>query len=188
MLDKKLVEETLISVLSEVKPEAKGVEYRFLGTGAALLYGVVMPAGDIDILVKERRGVDVFSKGLKRFECLMAPTFLEDMRQYYAEHRIDSVEVDVSTVEIETDADWIETYGSGPWTHYVSLPCGPFQVPTVKLELRLITELYRNRPERYEPIIKFLKTKKFDESLLKRGTKILPEELQSKVYSELGLH
>ena len=139
-------------------------------------------------MVKERGGVDVFSEALARFDCLMAPTFLEDMRQYYAEFRVNGVEVGVSTVEIETDADWIETYGSGPWTHYVLLPCGPHLVPTVKLELRLITELYRNRPERYEPIIEFLKTKRFDESLLKRGIKGLPEDLQSKVSGRLGLH
>ena len=187
VLNKKLVMKTLITVLSEAKPEACGVEYRFLGTGAALLHGVVMPAGDLDILVKERRGVDVFSEALKGFECLLAPTFLEDMRQYYAEFRVNGVEVDISTVEIRTDADWIETYGSGPWTHYVSLPCGPFSVPTVKLELRLITELYRNRPERYEPIIEFLKTKKFDGDLLRRGTEGLPKGVQTKLFNELGL-
>ena len=31
LLDKKLVEETLITVLGETKPEANDVEYRFLG-------------------------------------------------------------------------------------------------------------------------------------------------------------
>lgn len=188
MLDKKLVEETLKTVLDKVKPEARGVEYRFLGTGAALLHGVALPAGDIDILVKERRGVDVFSEALTCFDCLVAPMFLEDMRQYYAEFRVNGVEVGISTVEIETDVDWIETYGSGPWTHYVLLPCGPRLVPTVKLELRLITELYRNRPERYEPIIEFLEKKGFDESLLRRGTKDLPKDMQQKVLSRLSLH
>lgn len=187
LLDRKLVEETLVTVLSEVEPEARGVEYRFLGTGAALLHGVKLPAGDVDFLVKKRKGVDVFSEGLKRFECLLAPTFLEGMRQYYAEFRVNGVEVGVSTVEIETDADWVETYGSGPWTHYVLLPCGAFSVPTVKLELRLITELYRNRPERYEPIIGFLKTKGFDEGLLRRGTGNLPKDVQTKVFSKLGM-
>jgi hypothetical protein len=187
LLDKKLVEETLKTVLDRVKPEARDVEYRFLGTGAALLHGVALPAGDIDILVKERRGVNVFSIALACFDCLIAPTFLEDMRQYYTEFRVNGVEVGISTVEIETDVDWIETYGSGPWTHYVFLPCGPRLVPTVKLELRLITELYRNRPERYELIIEFLEKKWFDESLLKRGIKGLPEDLQSKVSGRLGL-
>jgi hypothetical protein len=100
------------------------MEYRFLGTGAALLHGVVLPAGDIDILVKERRGVEVFNDALKCFDCLMAPTFLEDMRQFYAEFRVNGVEVGISTVEIEADVDWIETYGSGPWTHFVLLSCG----------------------------------------------------------------
>jgi hypothetical protein len=185
LLDKRLVEKTLTTVLSKVKPEANGVEYRFLGTGAAILHGVKLPAGDMDICVKERRGVDLFSEGLRRFECLMAPTYLENMRQYYTEFKVNGVEVGISTVEIETDADWIETYGPGPWTHYAMLPCGPYMVPTVKLELRLITELYRNRPERYEPIIEFLEKKGFDESLLKRGIKELPKDLQNKVLNRL---
>ena len=81
LLDKKLFEETLKTVLGKVKPEATNVEYRFLGTGAALLHGVALPAGDIDILVKERKVVEVFSSALKCFDCLMAPKFLEDMRQ-----------------------------------------------------------------------------------------------------------
>lgn len=188
LLDKKLVEKTLITILDKVMPEASDVEYHFLGTGAALLYGVVLPAGDIDILVKERRGVEVFSDTLACFNCLIAPTYLESMRQYYAEFRINGVEVGISTVEIETDMDWIETYGSGPWTHYVLLPCGPYIVPTVKLELRLITELYRNRQERYDPLIEFLRIKGYDESLLRRGIKSLSEELQNKVLGRLSSH
>jgi hypothetical protein len=118
----------------------------------------------------------------------MGPTYLEDMRQYYAEFKINGVEVGISTVEIETDVDWIETYGSGPWTHYELLPCGSYMVPTVKLELRLITELYRNRPERYEPLIEFMRKKGYDKSLLRRGIKGLTEDLQNIVLSRLSSH
>jgi hypothetical protein len=188
LLDKRLVKKTLVTMLDRVMPEPDNVEYRFLGTAAALLHGVVLPAGDIDILVKERKGVEVFSDALVGFDCLLAPTYLEDMRQYYAEFKINGVEVGISTVEIETDEDWIETYGPGPWIHYVLLPCGSYMVPTVKLELRLITELYRNRPERYDPLIEFMRIKGYDENLLKRGIKSLPEDLQNKVLNRLGSH
>jgi hypothetical protein len=148
----------------------------------------VLPAGDIDILVKERQVVELFCDALAEFDCLMAPTHLKDMRQYYAEFRVNGVEVGVSTVEIETDADFIETYGPGPWTHYVLFPCGSHMVPTVKLELRLITELYRNRPDRYNPLIEHMRVHGYDEDLLRRGIKGLPEDLRNKVLSRLSSH
>ncbi len=145
-----------------------------------------MPAGDIDILVKKRNEVKVFDDALACFDCLVAPTFLEDMRQYYTEYKIKGVEVGISTVEIETDKDWIETYGPGPWIHYVLLPCGSYMVPAVKLELRLITKMYRNRPERYNPIIEFLRNKGHDESLLRRGIRGIPENFQNIMLSRLS--
>ena len=64
LFDRRLVETTLVTILDRVVPRASDVEYRLLGTGAALLHGVVLPAGDIDILVKERRGAEVFSDAL----------------------------------------------------------------------------------------------------------------------------
>jgi len=109
------------------------------------------------------------------------------MRQYYAEFRINGVDVGISTVEIETDLDWIETYGSGPWVHYVLLPCGAYIVPTVRLELRLLTELYRDRPERYNPLIEFMKIDGCDATLLRRGIKGLREDIQRMVLGRLDL-
>ena len=94
-------------ILDRVQPEAKDVEYRLLGTGTALLHGVVLPAGDIDVLVKERRGVKVFSDALTGFERLVEPSFLEDTRQFYVEFSINGVDVGISTVEIDADVDWI---------------------------------------------------------------------------------
>jgi hypothetical protein len=185
-LDRKLLEKTMTAVLDRVMLEDSNVEYRLVGTGAALLHGVALPAGDIDILVKERQGVEVFSDAFAGFDCLMAPIYLEDMRQYYTEYGINGVEVGVSTVEIETDIDYIETYGPGPWTHYMLLSCGSYMVPTVKLELRLITELYRNRPERYDSLIEYMSVNGYDEGLLKRGINGLSVDLQNKVLSRLN--
>lgn len=185
LLDRKRLEDTLVIVLDKVLSEAGDIEYRLLGTGAALLHGVDLPAGDIDILVKDREAVDVFSDALACFKCLYPPTFLEHAKQYYVEFEINGVDVGISTVEIETDLDWIETYGPGPWVHYVLLPCGSHMIPTVKLELRLITELYRDRQERYDPLIEYMKTRGYDAALLKRGIRGLKKDVQEMVLSRL---
>ena len=154
LLDRSRLQETLITVLDHTLPIHPDIQYRLVGTGAALLHGVDLPAGDVDLLVKERSDVDAFADALASFECLEPLAWLPDDDQYYANYMVNGVEVGISTVEVETDLDTIETFGSGPWErHYVFLPCGPYRVPTVKLELRLITELYRDRPERYNPII-----------------------------------
>jgi len=157
-----------------------------LGTGAAALHGVELPAGDIDILVEDRKAVDVSGDALACFKCPYPPTFLEDMRQYYVEFEINGVDVGISTVEIETDLDWIETYGPGPWVHYVLLPCGSYMVPTVKLELRLITEVYRDRQERCNPLIGYMKTRGYDTTLLNRGIKGIKKDFREKVLSRLS--
>lgn len=48
---------TLIIVLDQIMPAFAQVEYRLVGTGAALLHGAPLPARDIDLLVKEREAV-----------------------------------------------------------------------------------------------------------------------------------
>jgi hypothetical protein len=101
---------------------------------------------------------------------------------------VNGVEVGISTVEIETDLDVLETYGPGLWErHYVLLPCGPYLVPTVALELRLITEMHRDRPERYKPIIQHLKAHGCDLDLVRRGLAIgrLSQALQESVLAQL---
>jgi len=72
-LNRRMLETTLIEILDRITPKTNEIQYRLLGTGAALLHGVVLPAGDIDLLVKERREVEVFSDALSCFDCLMAP-------------------------------------------------------------------------------------------------------------------
>jgi hypothetical protein len=188
LLDRSRLRGTLITVLEHTLPVYPDIQYRLVGTGAALLHGVQLPAGDVDITVKERADVDAFGAALSSFECLEPPTWLPEARQYYANYRVHGVEVGVSTVEVETDSDAIETYGPGLWEHhYVLLPCGPYSVPTVKLELRLITELYRDRPERYNPLIQHLKVHGCDLDLVRRGLAggWLPQAVQEDVLSQL---
>ncbi len=188
LLDRSRLQETLITVLDHTLPVYPDLEYRLVGTGAALLHGVQLPAGDVDLLVKERSAVDAFGAALSPFECLDPPAWLPENDQYYANYRVNGVEVGISTVELETDSDVIETFGPGPWErHYVLLPCGRYSVPTVTLELRLITELYRDRPERYNPIIQYLRAHSCDLDLVRRGLAVgrLSPAVQENVLGQL---
>jgi len=130
---------------------------------------VSLPAADIDILVRERQSVDAFGSALSSFRCLESPAWLAQARQYYGNYEVNGVEVGISTVEVASEADTIETFGRGPWAYFTLLPCGRYSVPTVALELRLITELSRNRPDRYQPIIQFMQLHGCDLGYIHRG-------------------
>ena len=187
LLDQARLRETLTIMLDHAMPACAQIEYRLVGTGAALLHGVQLPAGDIDILVKDREDVDAFGSALSPFNCLFAPTWLPDDDQYYANYEINGVEVGISTVEMETDSDAIETFGSGPWEHLSLIPCGSYAVPTVALEIRLATELYRKRSDRYNPIIQYMKVNGCDVDLLRRAMEAarLPQAIQQDVLNQL---
>jgi len=58
------------------------------------------------------------------------------------------MKVELSTVEVAFDQDHSETLGHGPWEHNALLAGGARLVPTVTLELRLLTELRRDRADR----------------------------------------
>ena len=188
LIDRETLTDVLTKVLDRTSPYINQKEYCLIGTAAALLRGVTLPVGDIDILVRRRKTVDHISKSLKEYELIIPPTELHDMNQYYTEYSIDEIEVGISTVEIDTENDWIETYGPGPWTHYTLQPCGHYIVPTIKLEIRLLTELLRNRPERYNPIIKYLEKHEIDRELVKRGIKGLHLEAYMDAVSPLNLY
>lgn len=181
------LQETLAIVLDHAMPACAQIDYRLVGTGAALLYGVQLPAADVDILVWERSSVDALGSTLTSFPCLFEPAWLPEARQYYANYGVNGVEVGISTVEVETDADTIETLGRGPWEHFTILPCGPYSVPTVALELRLITELFRARLGRCDPIIQYMRAHGCDLELIRRGMDVagLPQDLREDVLRKL---
>jgi|LSQX01.1.fsa_nt_gb hypothetical protein len=58
-----------------------------------------------------------------------------------------------SKLEVAAESDCLEVSGPGPWIHYVGIEVGTYVLPTVKIELRLATELRRNREDRYGPIL-----------------------------------
>ncbi|MBV7338206.1 hypothetical protein KFU94_60275 [Chloroflexi bacterium TSY] len=100
---------------------------------------------------------------------------------------MDDVNVGASTVEWNAVSDGIECLGEGPWAHFSALPLGEHLVPTVALELRLVTELFRSRPDRYRPLIKYMRIRPCDIALLLRGMdeRKIPKEKQEEVIGQL---
>jgi hypothetical protein len=188
LLDRARLRTALQAALDAIAAASADVEYRLVGTGAALLHGVDLPAADVDILVHRREDVDAFGAALASFPCLSAPVWLPDTCQYYGNYDVDGVEVGISTVEVESEADVIETFGPGPWQHFVPLRCGAHLVPTVALELRLITELYRARPDRVQPLIQFMQVHGCDVDLVRRGMAAagMSQAAQNEVIEQLG--
>lgn len=169
MIEISQVQAALSVVLGNGSAVVPDTDYRIVGTAAALLHGVQLPAGDIDVLLKTRVGVDAFSAALSAWSCLSPPTYLEGSRQYFASYDIEGVKVEFSTVEWPNESDTSECTGRGPWVHYSLVPCGPRRVPVVALELRLLSELARGRADRYAPIWEFMQLREYDSGLVARG-------------------
>ncbi|SDJ43978.1 hypothetical protein [Nonomuraea jiangxiensis] len=161
--------------------------YRVCGTSAALLQGVPLPAGDIDILLADREDVDVFAAALSSFPCLYPASWIPESSQYFTRFAVNGVEVEFSTVETQVDSDGVECAGSGPWRHYVLITCGSHRVPVVRLELRLVTELLRDRADRYGPLLDHLGAHGFDPDLLQRAmnARRIPEHRRRLVQDRL---
>ncbi|WP_091105919.1 hypothetical protein [Micromonospora citrea] len=84
-----------------------------VGISAALLQGVELSAGDIDILVARRTDVDCIAAALSRFRYLHPPAWLPDARQYFAHYQSEQIGVSVSTVERPADAAALDTGARG---------------------------------------------------------------------------
>jgi hypothetical protein len=170
VLDKPRVEAVLSVVLGNAGTVVPDTDYRIVGTAAALLHGVQLPAGDVDVLLRNREGVDAFSDTLSSWKCLSPPSFLE-WGQYFAAFEIDGVEVEFSTVEVPIESDTWECSGPGPWMRHTYMTCGSGRVPVVDLELRFLTELTRGRADRYVPIWEFMQMRGYDHDPVARGLK-----------------
>jgi hypothetical protein len=141
-----------------------------VGTASSVLRGIEIPAGDIDILFRDRAGVDAWFEALSvDLDVETAPVWMADARQYFARVDAHGVGVELSTVELETDSDTEECYGSGPWQHFDVVAWGDGSVSAGATELRLITEVARAREGRYRPIIELLRAEGCDVDLIRRG-------------------
>ena len=165
-LDRGAVESVMARILEKV-PDA---EVRLVGTASSVLRGIEIPAGDIDLLFRNRADVDAWFASLTEdVETDAAPEWLVEQQQYFARIHVGDVAVELSTVEIEVDNDTTECLGAGPWEHFDLVPCGDRVVAAVASELRLITELARARQDRYESIIDRLRDTGCDLDLVRRG-------------------
>jgi len=185
--DRAQLQEVLSLVLDRLDPAAPDFEYRLVGTGAALAQGVQLPVGDIDILAARRSEVDRFAAALSGFPCLEPPAWHPDDRQYYTRFLVSEIDVEASTVEVETDTDTFECIGRGPWQHYIDLDFGTHTVPAVVLELRLVSELVRNRPDRYVPLIEHMRSHSADLQLTHRAMSDcgVDPQLQQRILDQL---
>jgi hypothetical protein len=165
-LDRVRVEHALAPIL-ERAPE---VEVRLVGTASSLLRGIDMPASDIDILFRDRAGVDAWFTILSAdLDVEGAPEWIADAGQYFTRLRANDVVIELSTVETESDIDELECVGAGPWRYFDLVACGARIVPTVATELRLITEFTRGREDRYRPIVDHLRAAGCYRALVRRG-------------------
>jgi hypothetical protein len=165
-LSRAQVEGSLASILMRV-PEA---EVRLVGTASSVLRGIELPANDIDILFYDRSGVDSWFGVLSaHFDPDRAPAWIADSQQYFARLHDGDVTIELSTVEIESDADTMECFGEGPWRYFDLVACGARTVPAVATELRLITEVSRGRTDRYRAIVEHLRGVGCDVALVRRG-------------------
>ena len=186
-LDQARLRHTLEIALTHTSPTLSTTDYCLVGTAAAVLHGVPLPAGDVDLVMQQRAGVDAFSSALTAFPCVSPPTFIPEGKQYYTAYDIHGVQVEASTVEWESDSPYIETFGRGPWEHHVLIDVGPYRVPTIQLELRLVTELLRNRPDRSTPLTTWMQTHGCDIDLLRRvmAARSVPRHQQEHVLAQL---
>lgn len=182
----------LIAVLSKgfdlIKPAVPRLRYRLVGTGAACLQGVDLPVGDIDLLLARRDDIDAVAAALSHLPCVAAPQWIDVSRQYFACYSIDGVGFSFSTVEAPVEADGWECIGPGPWRHFAAVSIGGHRIDCVSLELRLVTELIRDRPDRYRPLLAHLAGQGADLELLQQSLAVreAPEHLVSLVREHLG--
>jgi hypothetical protein len=67
------------------------------------------------------------------------------------------------------DSDLYECLGRAPWLHNDEVSVAGHRIPCVATELRLVSELVRGRPDRYERIFDFLEGREVDGELLARS-------------------
>ncbi|WP_052850420.1 hypothetical protein [Streptomyces avicenniae] len=169
LTDRAALERVLTAVLDRIGRAAPRFDMRLVGTGAALAQGVRTSAGDVDVLVADRSDVDVAAAALSGLPCPAPPVWLPDARQYFTRFEVQGIAVEFSTVEGPTDIDTAECAGPGPWKHSVPVPLGQHVVQAVRLELRLVTEIVRDRPDRRAPLLEHLRSHGADLPLLRQA-------------------
>jgi hypothetical protein len=160
------VRNALQTVIGRCRDDGGPFTCCLIGTAAACLRGVPLVARDIDLLVRDRADVDTFARALAHYPCLRPPSWLADARQYIAAFAVDGITVEASTVEWPTPSAYLEALGEGPWRFSSEIVVGTVSIRTVAPELRLATELRRDRPDQIGALTAWLGERGYDPELL----------------------
>ena len=95
--------------------------------------GSRLPAADIDILLRDRAGVDAWFDALSiDFDVETAPVWIPAASQYFVRLHAQGIPVELSTVEVETDRETMECFGTGPWEHFDLVPYRAARFPRLR--------------------------------------------------------
>ncbi len=179
--------EVVAEVLNRITPLVEVRTLRLVGTAAALLQGVFLPTLDVNFLAKSRACVDTFHRVMDDFPCLRPPAWDAELHMYEAVHIVRGIEVGMAMMARETPEDALEVHGEGPWEHATPIAVGAHTLLAVKLELRLATELARDRAACTRPLLKHLRKHGCDIALLQRAmaARDIPDETWQSVLAEL---
>lgn len=146
----------LLAVISQLQDQV-----RVVGTASSVLNGIDLPAGDVDILARDRPTVDTLARAAEDagFVIEMAPAWLPPV-QYFSRCYSGKVRVEFSTIEVEGRPEPL------CWRHFTVVDLDGVSVRMEPSELRLATEVARNRPDRWIPIARHLARNGYDEDLL----------------------
>lgn len=204
------LQDTLAAVMDHVVPRTRALEYRVVGSAAMALQGVPtpLPTSGIDLLFRERQGVDLFGEALATMpgvRCRTPPEERAGTPDYWARYMLvgaearsggspvatEYVAIDLASAGRETDSDSDQVAGRGPWSHYSTVRCGAHDVPAVALELVLLTALEcegARRPNTYPTLLEHLRRQGCDVDLVRRGLAdrgSIPEDLQRETLERL---
>jgi hypothetical protein len=182
LLTREHILRAILSLLPDL--ERLGDRVRIVGTASSVLRGIDVPARDVDILASERAVVDQLATAAAAAggRCLSSPACVESpgFRQYFASFELSGVRVEFSTIESNSTMPEIsECTGDAPWQHFDVLELEGHRVPAVASELRLLSEITRDRPNRWEPIAAYLSRTGYDEELLAELSRRLAPDLQA---------
>jgi len=183
--------EALEIALARVEPALPLESLRLVGTAAALLQGVFLPVRDVNLLVKSQAQVDAFAAALDGFPCIAPPAWDAETGAYAARFLIRGFEIAMTAAGDAPDGEpdaVFETQGHGPWQHSVPIVCGAHTLHAVALELRLATEVARERHARVAPLLRALRRRGCDLPLLRRCLDAhgVPPETQQDLLAKLN--
>lgn len=150
---------------------------RVVGTASSSLRGIVLPVADIDILARDRATIDELVAASASSPATLIETPFG--RQYLAEHRVDDVPMQFSTVERDPSgrSRLAECVGETPWRHFSFVDVDGHPVPVVASELRLASDLMRGREDRWRPIAAHLVATGIDQELLDQAVHGFPQPM-----------